>query len=210
MNKKTTLKQFIFSDYDKDQVKNIDDPYPFNPNKSKWPTPTPKGDFYRKARYGDPDSHLSDALKEIETRNNQHRQFLGLFLKQNPQAYGRIKSVPSTIKKMTKNSYQDIGDVAGATIPVEKRPQVFETATQMMIQYKHDPKRTDDYYTNPISEGAYMAYHLGLLKNNQRMELQIKTKKMEALQKEMHPYYKRKTVPQRFISRAKKLFEQGY
>jgi len=35
--KNTTLRQFLFQDFDSDGVKNVDDPYPYDKSRSRWP-----------------------------------------------------------------------------------------------------------------------------------------------------------------------------
>lgn len=104
-NKSTTLRNFIFGDFDKDGVANIDDPYPFDKDKSKFPNMRKNPRYYYKARYGDDGGiKFSTVLKKIEKHNNLYSSFLRKVLRENPGSYGRIKSVPSTISKMRKKT----------------------------------------------------------------------------------------------------------
>jgi len=208
--KSTTQKEYIYGDFDNDGVKNIDDPYPFDPDRSEWPDPNTNPTYYYQAQYGGFDTKMSEELQKIEEANNRGSPMLKETIADNPGSYGRVKTVPSTIGKMRKKSYTDISDTAGATIVVETREDVMKEANRLKSNYKIDPSETDDFYSHP-KDDVYYAYHLGLIdENNGTLEVQIKTRKMKKLHEEMHEAYKRGESLEPYRARAKELYRQGY
>jgi len=211
VSRKTTHRSYLFGDFDKDGVKNIDDYKPFDPKVKDWPDPTKNPSFYHKARFGGFETKFSDVLLEIERDNNRNAPFLKKVIAENPGSYGRIKTVPSTIQKLKRKSYNHLHDISGATIVVSNRKQVRTKAKQIKKKYKHDSRQTDDFYRNPKG-GVYYAYHLGLLgKDKAPLEIQIKTEPMEKLHKKMHTAYKQNPKSLKsFRKKAKKLFDLGF
>jgi ppGpp synthetase/RelA/SpoT-type nucleotidyltranferase len=224
-------KEYMFGDFDKDGVKNIDDPKPFNPKVSKYPKQADNPKYYHKARYGDGKQEvlLSEELKQFEKHNNKRSPILKLFLKENKGSYGRIKTVPSTMKKLrtryltprslTKDERKDnqvgIMDIAGVTVRTKDRKEANKKASEIKKKYRYDPRETDNYYKNPKGN-VYFAHHIGLKhpKNKEiRVEVQVKSTKMDLLHDKMHKAYKRdkpKAVNKRFRKPAKKLFDLGF
>jgi len=214
IKKNITNGEFIYGDFDKDGTLNIDDPKPFDPGVSKYPTHEENPKYYHKARYGDGEREvlLSDELRAIERYNNDKAPHMKTFLKENPGSFGRIKTVPSTMKKLRTRHLDNIKDVAGVTILTTTRRQATTKAWQIKKKYMFDPKETDDYYKNPKG-GEYFAHHIGVVsKKNPRLnlEVQVKTKKMFALHKEMHTAYKKGKSSPAHKKKAKKLFKMGF
>ena len=221
--KNINQQKFIFGDFDKDGVKNIDDPYPFDKSRSQAPPfvlpnlqPNP---YYHKARFSGGEIKLSYALQRIESLNNQNTPIIKKFIKDNPNAYGRVKTVASTMDKLTKRYYPQLGDVSGVTIETNKRIEAQRKFNQLKNKSNVVAGSVDDYYSKPLN-GVYSAYHLTLknppLKNGypeRRLEVQIKTHKMKQLHSEMHPVFKKGIVEKErlsFAKRLKRLYSQGY
>lgn len=207
--KNVTQRQYIYNDFDRDGLRNVDDPKPFN-KKEVVPQKT-----YKSSGYQDRDVKLSEELRAIEHYNNARKPFLKKFLRENKGSFGRIKSVPSTIKKLRERFLEKglVGDVAGATILTRKRKGAYRKAANIQRRYKYDPDLTDDYYKNPMK--SHYALHYGLFDNRNtamKMELQVKSKKMNEVDDLVHAYYKKNksAIPKKFTLLARKLYEQGY
>ena len=211
MKKNITLKQYLFGDADGDGIKNIDDPYPLNKRRKVAPKINNKPKHYHTSRLSDREVKLSEQLLAIQRENNSKKGMLKKFLKENPGSKGRIKSVPSTLKKLRERYHGEIMDTAGVMVLTKDRASARKQAMRIKKQYKYDPKETDDYYKNPKG-GVYRAYHIGVVskKKGNRMEVQVKSKKMAKLHMEMHEAYKKNKPLKGFKKRADKLYKQGY
>ena len=208
--KSTTLRQFLFQDFDSDGVKNIDDPYPYDKSRSRWPDAKKKPSYYHKARYGGFDTKMSTVLMEIEKNNNNHGVLMRSFIRENPGSSGRVKTIPSTIGKLSKQGLSNLHDVAGAKVISKDRKSARAKKSQIRKKYRNDPKEYDDFYRTP-GKGGYRAFHVGLVgKNNRRCEVQVKTKPFDDLSVEMHEVYKRGGDLSPFEKRALKFFKQGF
>lgn len=205
-----TQEEYFYGDFNNNGIKNIDDPKPFDPKSKGYPEQVPGNTFYTQARYGGGEVLLSDELRAIEKYNNQYAPYLKKFLRNNPDAYGRIKTVPSTMKKLRERYITNIGDISGAAIETKNREEVYERVEEIKKKYPHDKSKTDDFYKDP-KNNVYYAYHLGLKNNDKVMELQIKSKPMGDLHKDMHEAYKKdpKSLNQ-FKDKAKKLYDKGF
>jgi len=204
--------KLMFGDFDKDKVKNIDDPKPFNPNESKWPGHKDNPKFYHDAQYGGGAVKLSNELRKMRSHIQRRQKILKNFLDDNPKAEGRLKTVPSTLKKMRERYAHEIKDVAGARILTEKRTEAKKHFDKIKKTNKFDPEETDDYYKNP-KEGVYRAYHTGLVhpKNDKnRLEVQVKTKEMDKLADVMHTDYKLGKDLTKHRKKSNKLYDEGY
>lgn len=186
-----TLRQYLFEDFDGDGVKNIDDPFPFDKQKSKWPDPKKNPTYYHRARYGGFDTKFSTVLLDIERNNNNHGSLMRSFIKENPGAEGRVKTIPSTIGKLAKWSLGNMHDVAGAKVVTRDRVEAKRKTKQIRKRYKTDRKEYDDFYRKP-GKGGYRAFHIGLLGvDDRRCEVQVKSKPMDDLAVKMHGKYKK-------------------
>ncbi len=208
--KKTTLKKLMFGDFDGDGVKNIDDPKPFSSKKKLYPDPYRSKTYYNKSRYGNNETLLSDVLKSIYKTNNKNALNMNTFLKNNPKAFGRTKTVPSTIKKLNEKYYDELTDIHGTTIVVNTRKQVFNKVAELKKKYK--VVKDKNYYSNPQG-GVYYAYHLIIDKKGTLIEVQVKTRKMfELVHKKMHSAYKNKDTKKLNAMKqlAYDLYKRGY
>ena len=207
ISKKTTLRQFLFGDYDKDNVKNIDDIRPLDKSK-KWPPHGSK--YYTKPRMGGQDVKMSTVLHKTEKKNKQSIPIFKRLLKQNKGSYGRTKTVPSTLDKLVKKHHHRVHDTSAITITTKDRKTAFKKAKELKKKYKTDPKEYDNFYRKP-KNGVYYGIHLGILgKNKERVEVQIKSKKMDEHGKQMHDAYKKGKDLASFKKKGKELYKQGY
>lgn len=204
VKKDMKLKQFLFGDFDKDGIPNVDDPRPFDPKVRRiWGR-------YQSSKYYDKEVSLAKQLKLIKKHNDAHIPFYKKVLRENEGSIGRIKSVPSTIKKLRSRYQPEIMDVAGVTVFAKDRKNVYKKAKRIKKKYKIDPKETDDFYKKPKAN-VYYAYHMSLLSpKKRRVEIQVKTKPQFRLHKKMHESYKKEGSLQGFIRKAKNLFKRGY
>lgn len=219
-------RQYMYGDFDKDSAKNIDDPKPFNPQVSKYPDHAKNPEYYHKARYGGGEVLLSEELMAIERHNNARVPMLNKFMRENPGSFGRIKTVPSTMKKLrerylsprplsdTEKEQGMVGifDIAAAKVLTKNRQRANRKADAIKRRYIHDPFQTDDFYKNPKG-GFHFAHHIGLVNrknNNLRLEVQVKSEPMHELDKIMHPYYKKGKIPPIFRKKARRLFDLGF
>lgn len=210
ISKKTSHRDYLFGDFDGDGVRNIDDYKPFDKKKSKWPDPEKNPKFYHRARYGGFDTKFSDVLFKIEKNNNKHGSLLRSFIRENPSAKGRVKTIPSTIGKLAKWDLNNMHDVAGAKVVTKDRKSAHKKTKQIKKRYKTDRKEYDDFYRKPAS-GGYRAYHVGLLGvDGSRLEVQLKSKPMDDLAVEMHGAYKKNKDMKSFAKRGKALAKKGF
>ena len=202
------IKEFLFGDFDRDGVKNVDDPYPFDKSRKRYVNT--KG-FWNRAQYGDPmrEVLLSRELRAIERDNNSVARAYKPFFKANPQVFYRVKTVPSTIKKLRGRFGSEIKDKVAGTYLTENRSQAKKVFNQFKRDYAFDSAETDDYYRQPKG-GSYRAYHLGLINNNQPLELQIKSRKMYELALKQHLAYKKNAPLEKYRYASDVHYSQGY
>lgn len=209
INKNVSNRSWMFGDYDEDGVKNIDDPKPLNPKISK---ANEDKKFWMKSNFYGGEVKLSDELLALQKNNNSYTPKLKQILRDNKGSFGRIKTVPSTLKKLRERNILSIGDIAGATILTKNRKQAYKKEKSLSKKYSFDPLARDDFYKDPKGNVYYAIHNKVLLKKNdpRGIELQIKSKKMSNLGKEMHPYYKKGKLPSFFSKKSKKLYKLGY
>jgi (p)ppGpp synthase/HD superfamily hydrolase len=202
--KNTALNDYLFADYDKDGFKNIDDSQPFNPKKK--PRARKKG-FHTSMMY-DPEVRLSTQLKRIQEFNNENKPFLRAFLRKHKHSYGRVKSVPSTLKKLNDNYLPKIYDTIAASILTKNRAIATQKLKHVKKKYKFNVVK--DYYKKPKG-GTHHGYHVLLITPSKRqMEVQIKSKKFAKLDIKTHSLYKSGVSLKPYRKYAKNLYSKGY
>jgi len=207
--KKVGVREYIYGDFDKDRVKNVDDPRPFDPEIKQYPNIDKNPRFYHKAQYGGTEVKLSTALLNIEKYNNAQRPFLKRFLRTQKNSSGRIKTVPSTIDKLSKRGITQLSDVSALTIETQNRKQAYQRASVLKKVYKTVPKQYSDYYRKPLFQ--HRALHLGLINpRGNNVEVQVKSSRFAALDRLAHGSYKRGRIPQKLIKRGQELYSKGY
>lgn len=213
--KNVTQREWIFSDFDRDGVKNVDDRYPLNPNRKAL------GPLHsHKAELSTPEARLSTEILAIERFSNDRSKMLKTFLRKHPNSYGRVKAVPSTMKKLRERYINRIGDVAGATVETHKRKDVNEKVAKLKKEYPNVKQREDNYYRkmhrSEKGKGkVYYAHHITVRPEKKKMlEIEVKTHKMRLLHDRMHSAYKDKEnfkmLYPVFKKEAKRLFKMGY
>lgn len=210
--------QYLFSDFDKDGVANIDDSRPFN--KSRGWQKMPKGNgYYAPILWSSPETKLSNELKLVMQYNKSRQPQLRQFLVKNPNSYGRIKSVASTMRKLRERTLEKgvLGDVAAVTIETKNRAAAYAKKKQIRKRYHTSTKNYDNYYAKPKGgKGGHYGLHIalkphgGYTKHPELMELQVKSHKMREHDDLMHVHYKQKKLTPEDRRRGKLYFEQGY
>jgi hypothetical protein len=191
VKKNTTHKQYLYGDFDKDKITNIDDPRPFNPKQQEIIT------RMHSLRRLDKEVPLSKVLKMVEARIGRHRKVLKTAIAENPGAYGRLKSVPSYLKKLlikesTKKGRR-IFDIAAISLTPERREDVLKAHTQNIekfSKYRLDVD-SDSMFKKPKPGGFRGINVTGYYKGG-ALEMQFKTKKMAEVAGRMHPWYKKR------------------
>lgn len=210
IDRNITQYEYLFGDYNRDGVKNIDSPHPLKKGGSRYPDIKKHPEYYHQARLGGTEAKLSDELLFIMRHNDRRSPFLKSYLRKNPGTYGRIKTVASTIQKLRYNHLGNISDISGVSHSVEKRKDVFNKVSDLKGKYRTRKSEEDNFYEKPLG-GVYYAYHLGILgPHGDMLEVQVKTKKMQSLQDRMHGAYKSKGSLKGFEKLAKDLYNLGY
>lgn len=192
VNPKVTHKEFVYGDFDRDTVPNIDDKMPFNPKESS------QVDELR----------LSDELKELEDYRETFTPILEDFAKENNVSLYRVKTPISTINKLRRKHLASIQDIAGAVIIVKNRREMLKKSGELKKKYK--VIADEDYYEiNKNTKSPYFAHHLTLLYKGKPIEIQIKTPEQHKLHIKMHKAYKQEgRLSPSFRQVAEKIREQ--
>lgn len=183
-----TEKEFMFGDFDKDKVPNIDDPRPLDPSISR---PKLTADYLDEAQYVGGEVRLSHELQSLKAHNDAFIELLQDFRKRYPDAKIRIKTVPSTIGKLRTRYVRQVGDIAGARVVVKDEGELNRVVADIKKKEDTLSEFEDDFYKNP-KDGIYYAHHLSVKdKLGRRMEVQIVTERQAELHRRMHEAYKR-------------------
>lgn len=208
--------KYIFGDFDRDKVSNIDDPRPFDPKVRKHPDIAKNPKHFHKSNYSDNESKLSSSLRAVKRENERHRKAMEKIEETHPSDKKRIKSVASTIKKMQRKS--ELTDRAGMTIYAKDYKDVKKKAAEIKGKYKTLKSEEDNHYRNSWkgeNNGTYFAHHMIAEVDGKPVEIQIKTRKQAKLQEKSHRLYKAgsMTPKQReyFRKKARRLaIEEGF
>ncbi len=204
--KNTSYKKYVFGDFDRDGAKNIDDPKPFDRKVREAPN-TPG--YWHRAQFVGGEVKLSDELLAYEAYGNSHRKALGKVLRENPHSQGRIKTVPSMMRKVRERYIEKVGDVAGARILTKDRAQAYATEKRVHERFETQRRSRDDFYKKPKND-VYYGLHNTLVVGGKKVELQIQSKPMSALNKQMHPDYKSGKSLNKYATMARRLFRKGF
>lgn len=92
---------------------------------------------------------------------------------------GRVKSCYSIAKKMVQKSSKvtELFDIIGIRVIVEEEGQCYKILDTIYNNYKHIPKRCKDFIKFPKKSG-YQSLHTVIVKDSQKIEVQIRTKRM--------------------------------
>lgn len=207
IKKDTTNNQWLFSDFDKDGIKNIDDGYPLNKEKGQIPKNNPT--YFHKTRMVDTEIKLSNVLLRVRKHIKSFEPHFQKFLKENPQAKGRIKSVASVINKTVNKKMYNMGDIAGVKLLTKDRKEAYNL-NKHIRKTQNVKRKYDDFYKNP-KDKVYYALHNDLkLPNKQSMEIQIKSIEMDNFAKTTHTGYKKQKSQKKFIKEGRRLYRLGH
>lgn len=203
VSKNTNNYQYIHGDFDKDNVPNIDDEYPFDPN--------------RKQRVNKEVS-LSETFLYLDKKRRK-AEILGRKLKKKTGATSyRVKDNYSTINKLVRRNPFVSNDFIGLRFETDKREQARKKWITFNREYHVKPVPTkqkiktfkgvagleivgaeNKYVTNSKNKNLYRAYHSNILlpkgKSVFGVEAQFRTKKYGELNDSMHERYKKKKKP---------------
>ncbi len=92
---------------------------------------------------------------------------------------GRVKSYYSIAKKIVQKSSKvtELFDIIGIRVIVEEEGQCYKILDTIYNNYKHIPKRCKDFIKFPKKSG-YQSLHTVIVKDSQKIEVQIRTKRM--------------------------------
>lgn len=206
-----SFEEFMFSDFDNDKVKNIDDFRPFNKKVSKFPSIKKNKQFYHRPQFGGGDVKLSDELLAIQKHATKFTPYTKNFIQGHKRAEGRIKTIPSIMGKLRKRYINDLTDISGIRILTKNRAEADKIKSVIIKKYPSNPLHYDNYYKNP--KNHYRAYHIELVdtKNMLPIELQIKSRALQKLHERWHEKYKKgKKLSKEDIKEAERLYKEGY
>jgi len=175
--KGTSNRQFIYGDFDKDGIINIDDKKPFDPEDGKPVMEVKLSDELRKM-----EAHslkFTDSTKRV----SKDLERLG-----HPVKY-RIKNVNSIINKLRRRHIEAIEDIGGCMVLVGDQEEAYEVGKYIESKYKIVAK--DDYYAKP--RAGYEALHYTILIEELPVEIQVKTEEDYKKHLGWHKAYKEGT-----------------
>jgi len=167
-------RQFIYGDFDKDGVTNIDDQKPFDHKDKKQVM----------------EIKLSDELRKLESHSlrfsgSTKRVAKDLERFGHPVKY-RIKNVNSIINKLRRRHIEKIEDIGGCMVLVRDKKEANEVGRYIEKRYSVIDK--DDYYAKP--KAGYEALHYTIMIEELPVEIQVKTAKDYEKHLEWHKSYK--------------------
>jgi len=196
----TTHRSFVFGDFDKDKTPNLDDKYPFNPEKKEQVEEVMLTDELREINKHNV-SHKGAAFRLIEKYKNSHKVIY------------RIKAKASTIGKLRRKFIDKVLDVAAITIIAKSPDDIKHLRDDVKRSFK--VIKENDFYASPAKEHRYYkAIHLTVILDGKPVEVQIKTKGHQALHKESHSKYKQykplpRSVHDRYVRRSNEIERKG-
>jgi ppGpp synthetase/RelA/SpoT-type nucleotidyltranferase len=192
---------YIFGDFDKDGIKNVDDPRPYKAGDETTIEQVKFSDVFEKVienqkSVREPMYKIVDKLKSIAPKNSK-------IIARAKTPYSIFNKLVN--KKMNNIQYVQTGDVegltdlVGTTIIVNNYREVNSLKNKILNGAIGEILEFKDYYESP--KAGYMAYHFITLYEGIAVEVQIKTKRMKLLNQASHFAYKDETLD------AKKLLE---
>jgi ppGpp synthetase/RelA/SpoT-type nucleotidyltranferase len=175
----------IFGDFDKDGVVNIDDAYPTNKKKKNTVEPVELAPIIEKliTLKNKLDNSMYKAVDELKEKSPKTANI-----------YARTKTPYSIIKKLIDKRLLDekkgLTDLIGTTIAVDSYQELIDLKKKIESGLLGTVVSVDDFYSNP--NAGYMAYHY-IIKTDEgyMVEVQLKTKRMKALNEISHEFYKK-------------------
>lgn len=176
VKKSTDEKEYLYGDADNDRTPNIDDKYPYNPEKKQT-----VGDF-----------SLADDFKDIEKETQARKKPMNKIEKhyqsQGYETISRTKGLHSTLNKLKRKQLINVRDLAGMTIFVKDEKDAHKVGRDIEENYEVIEK--DDYYKDKRPSG-YKAIHYVVMKDGKPVEIHVQTKKQFQDSQKTHSAYKR-------------------
>jgi hypothetical protein len=221
VSKNTNNYSYIHGDFDKDHVPNIDDEYPFDPNR--------KQRVNKEVSLDKLFSYLDNKRAKAETQGKKLKKKTGA------TTY-RVKDNYSTINKLVRRNKFVSNDFIGLRFETDKRPEARSKWKEFNLAYKIKSVPTkatlhsfnsrgvlggevigseNKYRANTGTKNLYRAYHTNFTlpsgKSIFGVEAQFRTRKYGALNDAMHKAYKqgKKTSPEH-KRQSKRLLRKGY
>lgn len=179
----------IFSDYDKDGIPNLDDP-----------NPTKKGDKHsvEERRLTDSVSKLLNIKNNLDYTMHHSVKDLASIAPKGSSIYARTKTPYSIIQKLIekrlivpKDIKKGLTDLIGTTIAVDNYDDILKMRKLIENGKIYEVYEIEDFYKHPLD--GYMAVHYILIYKDDKgtfpVELQLKTKRMKAINQLSHGAY---------------------
>ena len=188
-------RKFLYGDFDKDEVKNVDDKFPFRK--------APKRESHRV----DSELLLSDELKALERLHKDSHSTFKSFKREENVDFGRVKHPISILRKLRLKYSDNLTDVIGTTIVCRDRREVLLTFNRLKRKYKVLGER--NFYYNPKG-GVYRAKHLIVEHKGKPVEIIIVSEPMARLKDRMHKDYKQGKDLRKYKAESERLYRLGY
>lgn len=188
--RKTTSRSFMFGDFDKDRVPNIDDKYPYDPTR-RIPV--------------DKDVMLTEEIRKIKRetaeRRNETYQVTRYFRRRGYRTKHRMKTPYSTINKLRRKHLHEVKDLGAVAVLVDDRDEAYRVGQAIERDFKVAEK--DDYYRKP-KDRFYRALHYVVIVDGKPVEIQVKTKSAWGIHEAAHRRYKQERLTPRFKRRMQR------
>ena len=179
----------VFSDYDNDGLENLDDP-----------NPTITGDkvSVEERRITESIAQLLNIKEDLDSTMYKAVNDIAKISPKDAVIYARTKTPYSIIQKLIKKRLltpkdpkKGLTDLIGMTIVVDSYADILKLRKFIESGKKFEVYETEDFYENPLD--GYMAIHYILIfkddKGSLPVELQLKTKRMKAINQISHKAY---------------------
>lgn len=199
----------IFGDFDKDGIKNVDDPNPYR-----------GGDevSIEQVKFSDVMEKVINNQKKVRGPLHDIVAKLKTIAPKGSKIIARAKTPYSIFnklvnKKMASIDYVQQGDVegltdlVGTTILVNNYREVNALKNKILKGAIGEILEFKDYYEKP--KAGYMAYHFITLFEGVAVEVQIKTKRMKLLNQASHFAYKDETLDSQKLLEYSKLMDEA-
>ena len=178
----------IFGDFDGDGLLNIDDANPLR--KSKRQTKVEQVELSKTF------DKLLDLKSDLDKTMGYTIEKLDNFSPKGSVIYARTKTPFSILKKLVDkrlmNPEKGLSDLIGTTIATEDYEDLVTVRNQIRKGVLGRVIEEENMYNNPKS--GYRAYHFIVSVNDTPVEIQLKTKRMKAVNEFSHEPYKKGTV----------------
>lgn len=208
VSKNTTNYEYIHGDFDKDNVPNIDDKYPF--------------DSTRTERVN-PEVSLSKTFYYIEEKRKKALRYAKRLKKKTGATSARVKDAYSVINKVVRKNDYVTTDFIGLRFTVHGKRKKARALWNKFNKEYHVGKldknkefgKDNKYLTNRGTKSPYRAYHSNIKykptkKQVYGLEAQFRTEQYGILNDEAHKDYKEHKPLTQFRKRGRVLRKYGY